>query len=365
MITIKRADRLIALSVVGSILIVWLVLVGFDALNQLVRQLSRVGDHGYTVSDALTFIVLTLPRRMYQHFGSASLIGGLLGLGGLAASGELTALRAAGMSKFRLVLSVVAVTGALSLLVMLMGETLGPSGDQQANALQLRSRSGHMALTHGSGLWARNGDRVINARSAVAVEHKHGPASVRLVDVREFRFDQDGQLDRFLHARDATRDGKDWTLHQVRISSANDQRVHSTEKRRMPWSIQLDPRVLEQSLVHPEYLSIPDLRRNMHYLKANGLNAAPYANAFWGHILFPFNVLALVFCAMPFAFGSVRSGGLGRRVFIGILLAIGWYFLQRVITNMGMVYGVPALLANLIPGLILVLGAGVYFRRQS
>ncbi len=362
--SIKRVDRLIALSIVGSILIVWLVLVGFDALNQLVRQLSRVGDHGYTVTDALSFIALTLPRRMYQHFGSASLIGGLLGLGGLAASGELTALRAAGMSKFRIVLSVVAVTGVMALLVMAMGETLGPAGDQQANALQMRSHSGQMALTRG-GLWARNGDRVINARRALAIHHAGSPASVRLVDVREYTFGKDGALDRFVHARDATRSHGAWTLHHVRISHVDNQQVQSSEKPNMPWPIRLDPRVLEQSLVHPEYLSIPDLRRNMRYLKANGLNAAPYANAFWGHMLFPFNVLALVFCAMPFAFGSVRSGGLGRRVFIGILLAIGWYFLQRVITNMGMVYGVSALLANLIPALVLVFGAGLYFRRQN
>ena len=364
MMRIKHVDRLIATSVVGAILIVWLVLVGFDALNQLVRQLERVGDHGYTVGDALSFIALTLPRRMYQHFGSASLIGGLLGLGGLAASGELTALRAAGMSKFRIVLSVVMVTGALSLLVMLMGETLGPAGDQRANALWVRSGSGHLSLTRGSGLWVRDGDQVINARSALAVQHANRPSTVRLVDVREFSFGADGQLDRFLRAGDATRDDGKWTLHQVRVSHVDDAGVEASEQASMPWSTHLDPQVLKQSLVHPEYLSIPDLHRNMRYLAANGLDPAPYANAFWGHVLFPFSVLALVFCAMPFAFGSVRSGGLGRRVFIGILLAIGWYFLQRVITNMGMVYGVSALLANLLPPLLLVILAGAYFRRQ-
>ena len=365
MLRIKHSDRLLATSVVGAILLVWLVLVGFDVLNQLVRQLKQVGDHGYSVADALSFIALTLPRRMYQHFGSAALIGGLLGLGGLAASGELTALRAAGMSKLRIVLSVVVVTGMLSLLVMLIGETLGPAGDQRANALQMRARSGHMSLTRGSGLWVRDGQQVINARSALVVQHPDHNASVRLLDVREYSFTPDGQLDRFLHARDATRvDGK-WTLHQVRISHVDDGGVGASEQDSMSWPTRLDPKVLEQSLVHPEYLSIPDLHRNMRYLAANGLNAAPYANAFWGHVLFPFSVLALVLCAMPFAFGSVRSGGQGRRVFIGILLALGWYFLQRVITNMGMVYGVSALLANLLPPLALVLAASAYFRLQK
>ena len=52
----------------------------------------------FSLYDAIAYIMLTLPRRLYQMFSNAALIGGLLGLGGLAATGELTALRAAGMS---------------------------------------------------------------------------------------------------------------------------------------------------------------------------------------------------------------------------------------------------------------------------
>ncbi|MDA3913691.1 LPS export ABC transporter permease LptG [Oleiagrimonas sp.] len=364
MAILKRTDRLIAGSVISAVLIVWLVLVGFDALNQLVRQLNHVGQHGYTVSDALAFIALTLPRRMYQHFGSAALIGGLLGLGGLAASGELTALRAAGMSKFRIVSSVVVFVGALTVVVMLMGETVAPAGDQQANALQLRTKDGRLDLSDGGGLWARDGDTVINARNALSVQHQ-GHRSVRLSDVRIYTIDNNGALSRFVHAQDATHDRSEWTLHDVRITDLDDDGVHASQVASLPWHTMLNSRVLEQSVVHPEYLSMPDLMRNMHYLESNGLNPGAYANAFWEHALFPLNVLSLVLCAMPFAFGSLRSGGLGRRIFIGIILAIGWYFLRRVITNMGMVYGVSALLANLVPALLLIVLAGTYFKRQS
>lgn len=364
MALIKRVDRLIAGSIVGTLLIVWLVLVGFDVLQQLLRQLNHVGEHGYTLSDALAFIALTIPRRMYQHFGSASLIGGLLGLGGLAASGELTALRAAGMSKFRIVLSVVLVAAVMTVFVMLMGETIAPAGDQQANALLMRSKQGHLDLSSAGGLWARDGNNVINARSALAVQ-RDGRTDVRLNDVRIYTLDDDGELIRFVHAHDATHGHSTWTLHQARITDLDADGVHASEVRQLPWQTQLNAKVLEQSVVHPEYLSMPDLMRNMQYLESNGLNPGAYANAFWEHALFPVNVLALVFCAMPFAFGSLRSGGLGKRVFIGIIMAIGAYFLQRVVTNIGTVYGVPPMLANLIPALLLVAAASLYFRRQS
>ena len=103
----------------------------------------------------------------------------------------------------------------------------------------------------------------------------------------------------------------------------------------------------------------------MRYLRANGQNAGAYAVAFWARALYPLNVLVLVLCAMPFAFGALRSGGLGKRLFIGMLLAIAWYFLQPSMTNLGTVYGLPPLLANLLPALVLLAVATGYFRRHG
>ena len=44
-LTIKRADRLIGMTVLGTLLLVWLVLTGFDALTQFVRQLGNIGKN--------------------------------------------------------------------------------------------------------------------------------------------------------------------------------------------------------------------------------------------------------------------------------------------------------------------------------
>jgi lipopolysaccharide export system permease protein len=51
-------------------------------------------------------------------------------------------------------------------------------------------------------------------------------------------------------------------------------------------------------------------------------------------------------------------------MFIGILLAIGWYFLQKAMVNFGTVYGVPPMLANLLPAVLLAVAAWLYFRRN-
>jgi lipopolysaccharide export system permease protein len=359
---IKRVDRLVAMSVLGSLLMVWLVLTGFDAVTQFLRQLGSVGKHGYTLSNAVVYVLVTFPRRAYEMFGNAALIGGLLGLGGLAGTGELTALRAAGMSRLRIAGSAVGVVAVLIVGVVILGETAAPWGDQQAQAMQLRMKSGDLGVGTNSGLWARDGNTIINA-SGTSLKQRDGVSSVQLSDVRVFTFGKDGQLNHFAWAKTAEHDGGEWVLHDVRNTTLDAQGTHASTVASQPWQSSLNPQVLAQSVIQPQYLSMRDLNRNIRYLESNGQSPGSYAVAFWGRALYPLNVLVLVLCAMPFAFGALRSGGLGKRMFIGMLLAIGWYFLQQAMVNFGTVYGLSPLLANLLPASMLAFAAWVYFRR--
>jgi lipopolysaccharide export system permease protein len=52
-------------------------------------------------------------------------------------------------------------------------------------------------------------------------------------------------------------------------------------------------------------------------------------------------------------------------MFLGMMLAIGWYFLQKAMVNFGTVYGIPPALANLLPATILAVIAWLYFRRHG
>jgi lipopolysaccharide export system permease protein len=315
------------------------------------------------LTNAAVYVLVTTPRRAYEMFGNAALIGGLLGLGGLAATGELTALRAAGMSRLRIAASATGVIAVLIVGVVILGETAAPWGDQLAQSMQLRMKSGNVGNT-GSGLWARDGDRIINARGTM-VRRVGDHDTVQLADVRVFTLSPDGQLRRFDWAKTADHDGHQWILHDVRSTTLDATGTHSSSMPSEQWNSSLNPQVLAQSVIQPQYLSMRDLRRNMRYLERNGESPGAYEVAFWGRALYALNVLVLVLCAMPFAFGAMRSGGLGKRIFIGMLLAIGWYFLQKAMVNFGTVYGMSPLLANLLPATQLALAAWLYFRKHA
>lgn len=360
----KRVDRLIAMAVLGAVGVTWFVLAGFDALTIFIGELDQLGRGSYNLGKAVSYTLLTMPRRLYEMFGYAALIGGLLGLGSLAGSGELTALRAAGMSKLRICASVVLTLVVLTSLVTVVGETLGPYGDQQAKALALGAKSTDITLAKGGSVWARDGATVINAGSGRTLQTDQGPR-VDLTRVRVFEFDEAGRLLTLSVAARASHAGNEWTLFDVRRTQFGEASAQSTQQPQMTWASSLDPDLLALSIVKLDYLGLRDLARNIAWLERNGQDSRSFREAWWGRLFYPVNVLVLAFCALPFAFGALRSGGLAKRLFIGIVLAIGFYFLQRAAVSMGSVYGLAPVVSNLIPPLLLIAVATAYFRRTA
>lgn len=359
---VKRVDRLLAASVLGSLLVTWLILTGLDTFMEFAQQIGAIGHQGYSLGKAVAYILLTVPRRAYQWFVFAAMLGGLLGLGSLAASGELTALRAAGMSKLRISLSVVGLVAILTLGVVVLGETVAPVGEQRAQAIQLQRSAGQMRIGPGGGLWQRDGNTVVNARRTLA-RTIHGQPEVELGDVRIFGFNAAGELTSFRHARLATQHGKHWQLEDVRTTTVTPTGATSVTQKQSEWQTGLDAEVLKASVMHPEYLSLRELSRNIDYMRGNRQNPVAYTTAYWTRMFYPVNALLLVLCALPFGFGTLRSGGLGKRLFLGALVAIAWYFTQRAIISTGTVLGAPPLLINLLPALLLAAIATWYYRR--
>lgn len=363
-IAFKRVDRLVAMSVLAAVGLTWFILVGFDAFTIFVGELNDVGRGSYTLAKAASYTLLTVPRRLYEMFGYAALIGGLAGLGALAGTGELTALRAAGLSKLRICASVVLALVALTALVVALGETLAPLGEQSAKSLALAAKSKDVSLAKGGSLWARDGETFVNAGSGRSRQTANGPV-VDLNRVRVFEFDAEGRLLKLSVAARAEHVGGQWKLFDVRRTVFGEASATSTQNAELNWPSGLDPDLLALSIVNLGYLNLRELSRNIAYLERNGQDSRDFREAYWARLFYPVNVLVLAFCALPFAFGALRSGGLSKRLFIGIVLSIGFYFLQRAVVSMGAVYGLAPALANAIPPVLLVAMALAWFRRNA
>lgn len=361
----KIHDRYIGRVVLLYALAVWAVLLGLDVTLGLVGELEDVGKGSYGVLDAVAHMALTLPRRAYQLFPTAGVIGALMALGQLASTSELTALRAVGLSRRRITLAVAAAVALPLALMVANGETLGPWGQRKADALKASSKSQNMIVAQFSGgVWAREGDAILNARGGD--EKDDGTTRwIELRDVRLFEFEPDGRLRSLARARIAEHRGGQWLLHDVVRTTFSERSVTRATVAKETWASRLDATALSAGTDKPRYLAATDLRGAIDYRQRNALDAGEFEEIYWGRWFYPINALALVLAAVPFAFGTLRSGGLGKRLFVGIVFALGFWLLQTQAVELAKVYKLDFRLAYLLPTLVMVTVSWVLFRRRS
>jgi lipopolysaccharide export system permease protein len=336
-----------------STLATWAILLGFVSVIDFVNELRDVGKESYTLSHAVLYVLLTMPTRAYEIFPTVAVIGSLLGLGGLAAKSELTVMRAVGVSQLQVGLAALVPLAVLTLLMVINIETVGPAGTQRAEELA-NAKSRHMIMARYSGLWAREGDLFLNARGNSAPrQDANGRRWVELEDVRLYQFDDKGQLKSLAHARKAEHSADGWTLRDVERTHFLARSVKVDHIASERWNTTIDDATLAAQLARPRYLSSAELAANNDYLKRNRLDAVKFESAYWSHWFYPFNVIVLCLATLPFAFGSLRSGGFGKRLFLGILIGIGALLAQRMFVDLADVYRFDVRLGYLLPPLLI------------
>lgn len=361
---LRRSDKLIGVTVLGALAMVWLVLLGFDLITAFADELDEIGEGEYGASSALLYVIYSLPRRAYTLFPTAAVIGCLMGLGALAATSELTALRAAGLSRLRISLGALLVVGLLTLGMVTVAETLGPAGEQRAQALAVAAKSRDVTVAKWSGLWAREGDTFLNAQHG-RVKGEGVQTWVELDGVRLYEFGADGRLNSIALAKRAEHRDGEWTLFELRRSKFLERGVTSETVAQERWDSELNPELLSLGVTRPRYLATRDLSASLDYLRRNGLDPGPFESAYWARWFYPVNVLVLCLAAMPFAFGPLRSGGFGKRLFLGIVFGVGFFTLQTMSIKMAEVYRFDLRIGNALPPLLVALFSWLYFRRKA
>ncbi len=357
-------DLYVGRAVLGTVLVTWAVLVGLDVMLTLSGELGNIGTGSYDFGTAVAFVAYSVPRRAYTIFPYAAVIGSLLGLGQLAATSELTALRALGLSRRRLSLSVAIALSLMTGAMVVNGETLAPWGQRQADALKMMARSNNMAMARYSGLWAREGDTFLNAQDGEERIEK-GRRTLELRDVRLYQLDGEGRLRSLTRAAVAAHDEAGWVLRQVRRITFGDETATEERMDEQRWDSQLDPNALAAGVTRPRNLSAADLHASIEYRQRNGLDARDYEDTYWSRWFYPINVLALCLAAVPFAFGSLRSGGMGKRLFLGILFALGFLLLQMQFGRLAGAFRFDYRIAYALPPIMMLATSWWLFRRKS
>lgn len=351
----KLIDALVGRTVIGGTLLVMSVLLALFVFIEFVSEFDRIGQGDYTAGMAFKHVLFSVPRLAYELMPLAALLGSLIGLGLLASNNELTAMRACGISVGRIAWGAIKAALLLVLFAVWLGEWVVPTAEDYAANARATALSGSSALRTQTGFWTREGDSFVNVR---AIEQ--GP---KLSDILIYEFDGERRLRRMARAKSATYEQGRWVLHDVAGSVIGPDGVQRVREKQRDWNLRLDPELLDIVAVKPESLSISGLYRYMEYLRENALETGRYEIEFWTKVMLPLATAVMVFAALPFVFGPLRSVGIGQRMLVGVLTGLGFYLLNQAAAQFGLAFGMNAALVAFMPTLALLAVSLVLMRR--
>ncbi len=341
-------DFHIGRSVLLAIIVVMLAFTGLNTLFPLIDELGDTrGDYG--AREALAYVGWSTPRRIYELMPFVAFMGALVGLGTLANQSELVVLRASGVSVGRLFGSVCLAVAPLLALNFALGEWLAPWGEARAEALQAQAQQGGGTIRLGDGLWHREGETWMRV-SALDPDGN-------MVWVRQYQRDDTGQLALARTAstgRFVTQDGRSgWLLEGVQETRLSADEAEAVRHEAVFWPSNLTPELLTiTGLLDARRLALVDLNRQIEFMRAQNLNPARYELAYWNKLAQPVATLGLILVAVAFILGPLREKSMGTRVATGILVGLGFKYLQDLFGPAAMVYAWPAWIATMIPILV-------------
>lgn len=349
-------DRYIARSIIRGTLGVLFVFAALFTFIDFVRQLEHIGTKDFGLMEAIVFVLLGLPKKLYELAPSIILLGGLISMGAMANHSELVVMRSSGITVARIIRSVLQTGLALAVLVGLAGEFIVPHATSMSKSLRAAAMDDQVLVGGKHGLWARDGNRYFNVKTVMP--------DMQLQNLSIYELDTNRKLKRASHAQSASFKDDHWLLKNVSHSEISEAGVKTYENAAEEWPNLIKTDLFEVLELEPEDMSAVSLIQYSDYLEENELDAAVYQLAFWMKVFTPLACLVMLLIAMPLVFtSSPRSGGTGQRVIIGLLLGILFFVFNRAINHLGVIYGVMPIFSASIP-LIFVTFITVFLIRR-
>lgn len=365
----KHFDRYLSRTVFVGTLFALLVLFSIDSIIDFINEIESVDNRGFTFGHVILRLMFEMPQRLYEFMPTALLLGALIGLGGLAAKSELVALRSVGISKLRIIWSVLKVGAVLIAISVWVGEMVVPTAQGYANSLsKSQARDDKIGVNGGNdikkislrskyGIWVRDNNRYINAQEIYP--------DYRMRDVWIYELDNQYKLKRASFAKQAVYENDVWKLSDIKHSLISKSGVETVAAEEEHWERLVSTELFDVITVKPEYMGAVKLKKYIAYLDSNELDSKRYQLAFYNRFAVPLSGLAMLLLAVPFVFRSARAGGLGQRIALGIVVAVVFNLISKVLSNTSVVYDIPPVVGAFMPTLVVIVIASIALRKMA
>ncbi len=327
--------RNIALSL-GAFVGVYLLVDFFEKVDNFVEKSATVGLY-------LNYFLNAIPLFVTQVAPLAVLMAAFITVGALSRTGELTAMRAGGLSLYRITRPIIIATCGVTLLLIVNQEAVLPQSTATMKRImqqQIKGESQPQRIHNR--IWVRTGNSIVHIEQA-------DPQEGTLQGVTIFDLDENFRILQRVDAGSARYRENAWQFRNLsRRLFDPDTGVMTSSARSGSENIAFDkkPEDFQQADPHEWELNFAELRKLARKMAAEGYDATRFLVDMHAHVAAPFACIVMVLLGIPFALNRGRNSSLSFGIVVSVLVGVVYFILHSVAMAFGYSGILPPLLAT-------------------
>jgi LPS export ABC transporter permease LptG/LPS export ABC transporter permease LptF len=330
-----------------------LVLAGFVLLMIVFTFFDLVGDilrNHIALSVVGAYLLNLTPSMLYNIAPLAVLIAALVTFGVMNRNSEIVAIKATGISLYRLIIPIVTMAGVLAVVLFLFDQYYLPQANRKQEALrnQIKGRPTQTYL-HPEQKWMFGQKPLPGEPGRIFYYEFFDPDRNEFANLSVFEFDPGTfQLTRRIFAKRVvwSRDSAGWVFENgwVRdVEGANVRDYRTFLETSFP-EIRATPDYFKKEDLQSQEMNFGQLDHYIHDLQQSGFDTKRLSVALWHKLSYPLIAVVMAVLAIPFALSMGRRGSI-TGVAVAIAVALAYMVIDNLFGAMGYVNYLPAYMA--------------------
>ena len=333
----------------------------FIASTMLFKITKYITQYGASLSSVGKMFIYSLPEIINYTFPMSMLLAALMAFGKLSGSSEIVAMKAGGISYYRIVAPVMAVGFAVSMFSVIWAEKVVPAAKVQCSyVLDYEIKHNTKPQTQRNVIIPAMGGKTQRITYAQEFDDKEG--ILKGITVTEY---EKGKIVRVQTSDSAVYDEGAWRVGEGRVFSLNDEKgvTSSMHFQEQVIPIDISPKQLRWENKDPQEMTIRELREYIVILESQGKPTYKQWCEIWMRINIP---LASFFFAMIGATMGTQKQRTSSSIGLGISVIIIFVYYAIMTFTTGLAKGgvLNPFIACVLPNL-LCLAAGLALMRQK
>ena len=338
-------DRYMAKQFLIALLLSFVTFIAIFVIVDLIDHLDTFIDYNATVATVVQYYLCFIPYRAVLCLPIAMLLACLFSIGMLAKHNEIVAMKAAGMSLYRILYPAISLALIISLAALIFSDQVVPWANWKKGQIWRNMKGTVRSRGSRRDVFLQD----VNDQIVFARYYNTGEKTAYEVSIETYR---DASLIRRVTAQKMSWANESWILSEGEVREFERERERARPFDRMQAEdVTLLPEDFAREYRKPEEMSYFELRAYIKRAVRIGVDATRYLVDLHLKISFPFASFIIILFGAPIA-SNPRRAGLAMSFGTGLLICFAYYGLIKAGQALGWNQVISPLLAAWIGNLV-------------